>query len=176
MVIDLGMICPGVERFAFRCSNIPNMSAQCFPFGAFSWPCDFHTTCGTCYPLAKRCITFWEPTSSNKAGNSLLNTHCTQRSMFRAKSKNRVLSLDSVYEYERAISETAHGTLLMHNTRSASGESHGVHYQLLSEPPMHAYGQRGFGAHLVHRGADRGIPRLLCTRCEGTFSARQGTA
>jgi IS1 family transposase/transposase-like protein len=38
------------------------------------------------------------------------------------------------------------------------------------------YGQRGFGAHLVRRGADRGIPRLLCTRCEGTFSARQGTA
>jgi hypothetical protein len=38
------------------------------------------------------------------------------------------------------------------------------------------YGQRGFGAHLVCRGADRGIPRLLCTRCEGTFSARQGTA
>src|SRR5262245_54571781 len=38
------------------------------------------------------------------------------------------------------------------------------------------YVQRGFGAHLVHRGADRGIPRLLCTRCEGTFSARQGTA
>jgi hypothetical protein len=37
-------------------------------------------------------------------------------------------------------------------------------------------GQRGFGAHLVRRGADRGIPRLLCTRCEGTFSARQGTA
>src|SRR5262249_55259479 len=26
------------------------------------------------------------------------------------------------------------------------------------------------------RGADRGIPRLLCTRCDGTFSARQGTA
>src|SRR5262249_39390509 len=50
----------------------------------------------------------------------------------------RVLSLDSVYEYERAISENAHGTLLMHNTRSASGESHGVHHQLLSEPPMHA--------------------------------------
>src|SRR5262245_24372873 len=49
-----------------------------------------------------------------------------------------VLSLDSVYEYERAISENAHGTLLMHNTRSASGESHGVHHQLLSEPPMHA--------------------------------------
>jgi hypothetical protein len=38
------------------------------------------------------------------------------------------------------------------------------------------YGQRGFGTHLVHRGADRGIPRLLCTRCEGTFSARRGTA
>ena len=49
-----------------------------------------------------------------------------------------VLSLDSVYEYERALSENAHGTLLMHNTRSASGENHGVHHQLLSEPPMYA--------------------------------------
>ena len=37
-------------------------------------------------------------------------------------------------------------------------------------------GKRGFGAHLVGRGADRGIPRLLCTKCKGTFSARQGTA
>jgi transposase-like protein len=38
------------------------------------------------------------------------------------------------------------------------------------------YGQRGFGIHLVRCGADRGIPRLLCTRCQGTFSVRQGTA
>ena len=43
-------------------------------------------------------------------------------------------------------------------------------------PQCTHYGQRGFGAHLVCRGADCGIPRLLCTRCEGTFSARQGTA
>ena len=43
-------------------------------------------------------------------------------------------------------------------------------------PQCTHYGQRGFGAHLVRRGADRGVPRLLCTRCEGTFSARQGTA
>src|SRR4030095_4499323 len=43
-------------------------------------------------------------------------------------------------------------------------------------PQCTHYGQRSFGAHLVRRGADRGIPRLLCTRCEGTFSARQGTA
>src|SRR5262249_40648512 len=35
-------------------------------------------------------------------------------------------------------------------------------------------GQRGFGAHLVRCGTDRGIPRLLCTRGEGTFSTRQG--
>ena len=52
--------------------------------------------------------------------------------------RDLVLSLDSVYEYERAISENAHGTLLMHKTQSVSGESHGVHHQLLSEPPMHA--------------------------------------
>jgi hypothetical protein len=43
-------------------------------------------------------------------------------------------------------------------------------------PQCTPYGHRGFGAPLVCRGADRGIPRLLCTRCEGTCSARQGTA
>jgi hypothetical protein len=37
-------------------------------------------------------------------------------------------------------------------------------------------GPRGCGAPLVHGGADRGIPRLLCTMCQGTFSVRQGTA
>ena len=43
-------------------------------------------------------------------------------------------------------------------------------------PQCTHYGQRGFEAHLVRRGADQGIPRLLCTMCEGTFSVRQGTA
>jgi hypothetical protein len=43
-------------------------------------------------------------------------------------------------------------------------------------PQCTHYGKHGFGAHLVRRGADHGIPRLLCTRCEDTFSARQGTA
>ena len=38
------------------------------------------------------------------------------------------------------------------------------------------YGVRGFGQHLVRRGRDRGIPRLLCNVCDGTFSARHGTA
>jgi transposase-like protein len=42
--------------------------------------------------------------------------------------------------------------------------------------PCTHYGQRGFGTPLVHHGADRGIPRLLCPRCAGTFLARQGTA
>jgi transposase-like protein len=42
-------------------------------------------------------------------------------------------------------------------------------------PQCTHYGRRG-GAHLVRRGVDRGIPRLLCTKCKGTFSARQGTA
>jgi IS1 family transposase/transposase-like protein len=42
-------------------------------------------------------------------------------------------------------------------------------------PQCTHYGRRG-GAHLVRRGADRGVPRLLCTKCKGTFSARQGTA
>jgi hypothetical protein len=51
-----------------------------------------------------------------------------------------VVSLDSVYECERAISENAHGKLLMHNPRSASGERYGVHHQLLSEPPLHPLG------------------------------------
>jgi hypothetical protein len=43
-------------------------------------------------------------------------------------------------------------------------------------PQCTHYGQRGFGMHLVHCGADRGIPRLLCTMCKGTFSVCQGTA
>src|SRR6266849_7249556 len=43
-------------------------------------------------------------------------------------------------------------------------------------PQCTHYGQRGFDAHLVRCGADRGIPRLLCTICQGTFSVRQGTA
>jgi hypothetical protein len=38
------------------------------------------------------------------------------------------------------------------------------------------YGQRGVEAHLVRRGADHGIPRLLCTMGEGTFAGRQGPA
>ena len=42
-------------------------------------------------------------------------------------------------------------------------------------PQCPHYGKRD-GTHLVHRGADRGIPRLRCTKCKGTFSARQGTA
>jgi hypothetical protein len=37
-------------------------------------------------------------------------------------------------------------------------------------------GKRGFGVPLVCRGADRGMPRLWCPMCHGTFSARQGTA
>jgi len=43
-------------------------------------------------------------------------------------------------------------------------------------PQYTHYGRRGFGTHLVHCGADRGIPRLLYTMCQGTFSVRQGTA
>jgi len=43
-------------------------------------------------------------------------------------------------------------------------------------PQCTHYGQRGFDAHLVRCGADRGIPRLLCTMCQGTFSVRHGTA
>ena len=43
-------------------------------------------------------------------------------------------------------------------------------------PQCTHYGQHGFGGHRSRRGADRGIPRLLCTRGEGTCSARQGTA
>jgi len=43
-------------------------------------------------------------------------------------------------------------------------------------PQCTHYGKRGFNAHLIRCGADRGIPRLLCTKCQGTFSVRQGTA
>ena len=38
------------------------------------------------------------------------------------------------------------------------------------------YGLPGFGDHLVRRGYDDGIVRLLCKMCQHTFSARQGTA
>lgn len=38
------------------------------------------------------------------------------------------------------------------------------------------YGLRGFGDHLVRRGYDKGIPRLLCKVCKQSFSARYGTA
>ena len=38
------------------------------------------------------------------------------------------------------------------------------------------YGLLGFGNHLVRRGYDDRIPRLLCKMCQPTFSARQGTA
>ena len=37
-------------------------------------------------------------------------------------------------------------------------------------PQCTHYGKHGFDAHLVRRGTDRGIPRLLCTMCKGTFS------
>ena len=37
-------------------------------------------------------------------------------------------------------------------------------------------GKRGFNAHLGRCGADRGMPRLLCPKCQGTFAVRQGTA
>jgi len=43
-------------------------------------------------------------------------------------------------------------------------------------PQCTHYGQRGFDAHLVRCGTDRGIPRLLCTMCKATFSVRQGAA
>lgn len=38
------------------------------------------------------------------------------------------------------------------------------------------YGLRGFGDHLVRRGYDGKVPRLLCTMCQHTFSVRHGTA
>jgi hypothetical protein len=57
------------------------------------------------------------PTGVPVAGEQLWKPYCW------------VVSLDSVYEYEQAISENTHGTLLMHNTRSASGERYGVHHQ-----------------------------------------------
>lgn len=56
---------------------------------------------------------------------------------YAARIKNSVVSLDSVYEYERAISENAPGTLLRHNTQSASGARDGVPHPLLSPPCTH---------------------------------------
>lgn len=38
------------------------------------------------------------------------------------------------------------------------------------------YGLRGFGQHLVRRGYDGQVSRLLCKMCQHTFSVRYGTA
>ena len=38
------------------------------------------------------------------------------------------------------------------------------------------YGLHGFGYHLVRRGYDGDVPRLLCKMGQPTFSVRQGTA
>jgi transposase-like protein len=38
------------------------------------------------------------------------------------------------------------------------------------------YGLPGVGRHLVRCGWDGTVPRLLCNMCQGTFSARHGTA
>jgi len=43
-------------------------------------------------------------------------------------------------------------------------------------PQCAYFGVRGWGQHLVRRGYDGSIPRLLCTHCHRTFSLRQGTA
>jgi IS1 family transposase/transposase-like protein len=91
-------------------------------------------------------------------------------------AQKRVLSLDSVYGYERAISENAPCKLLMYDTHCPhQEESMEFTTCYCLNPQCTHYGKRG-GTHLVRRGADRGIPRLLCTKCKGTFSARQGTA
>jgi hypothetical protein len=56
----------------------------------------------------------------------------------RDNAGSRVVSLDSVDEYEQAISEGTRCTLLMYDPRSSSGGSHGVHHMLLSLPARHA--------------------------------------
>jgi transposase-like protein len=38
------------------------------------------------------------------------------------------------------------------------------------------YGLYGYGAHLVHDGHDKGVPKLLCNMCHRSFSVRHGTA
>jgi len=43
-------------------------------------------------------------------------------------------------------------------------------------PECSHYGKPGMGDHLVHRGTDGSIPRLIGTMCKHTFSARHGTA
>ena len=43
-------------------------------------------------------------------------------------------------------------------------------------PQCTHYGKRGFNAHLIRCGADRGIPQLLCTMCQGRASAGPSAA
>src|SRR5262247_1404547 len=76
----------------------------------------------------------------------------------------------------KAISEGTRCTLLMYDTRSSSGGSHGVHHLRLSSPARHALWQARLQRASGPLGADRGIPRLLCAKCQGIFSVRQGTA
>ena len=66
------------------------------------------------------------------------------RSGIEWKFEIMVVSLDSVDEHEQARSEDARYTLLMHDTRSASGGSYGVHSMLLSTPAMHTLGPTRF--------------------------------
>ena len=80
-----------------------------------------------------------------------------------------VVSLDSVDEHEQAIREDARCTLLMHDTRSTSEGAMEFTTCHCPHPQCTHYGQRGFGTHLVHCGADRGIPRLLCTSVRARF-------
>ncbi len=43
-------------------------------------------------------------------------------------------------------------------------------------PRCVSFGIQDWEQHLVQRGYDGTIPRLLCTHCQRTFSARHGTA
>src|SRR6266478_8222635 len=74
------------------------------------------------------------------------------------------------------VSENTHCKLLIHGNSPYQEEAMEFTTCYCPYPQCSHYGKRGFGVHLVCRGADRGIPRLLCTMCHGTFSARQGTA
>src|ERR687894_795240 len=104
-----------------------------------------------------------------------MGTSENRKMQFPMLSRKLVVSLNSVYEYARTISENMHCKLLMQDTRSASGGAMELTTCYCPHPQCTHYGKRG-GAHRVRRGADHGIPRLLCPKCKSTFSARQGTA
>jgi hypothetical protein len=91
-----------------------------------------HATLGSCTRQLRIIISPPKPGKMPPSHHTLKGAMSWYRIIYCTNSPYSVVSLNSVYGYERAISENVRGKLLMHDTRSASGGSHGVHHMLLS--------------------------------------------